>query len=143
MVSTNANRDIENVLRRASRFRATGRWPEWKWHPVPNGVPGADGWAREIRRAAENGIWSVLIREVETPWGTVQHAMISSPVAGSEPTWPEKQRIKDTLFGRDRVAVEVFPPHAAIVDGADAYHLWVLPRGFVLPFTLARNARDA
>jgi hypothetical protein len=142
MTPTNLNRrSVENVLRRAARARATGHWPAWRWHPVPDGVPGGQGWTRDVRRAAENGVWSVLVRDVETPWGTVQHAMISIQVAGSEPTWPEKQRIKDTLFGRDRVAVEVFPPHAEIVDGADAYHLWVLPRGFRLPFTLAEPPR--
>jgi len=137
MTPTNANRSIGNVLLRAQRARTSGRWPAWRWHATPNGVPGAHGWGREVKRAAENGLWSVLVRDIETAWGIVQHAMICTGVAGSEPTWPEKQRIKNDLFGRGRVAVEVFPPHDKVVDGADAYHLWVLPRGFALPFTLA------
>jgi hypothetical protein len=49
-------------------------------------------------------------------------------------TWAAKQRVKDELLGAGRLAVEVFPPAAELVDQADAYHLWVLPEGFKLPF---------
>lgn len=55
-------------------------------------------------------------------------------LANSSPSWSEKQRIKDELIGPERLAVEVFPPRSELVDQADAYHLWVLPEGFTLPF---------
>lgn len=54
------------------------------------------------------------------------------PAAGL--TWAVKQRIKSELVGDGRVAVEVFPPASELVDQAEAYHLWVLPEGFRLPF---------
>lgn len=136
MTATNAYRSLPNILERARRFRTTGRWPAWRWTDTPHGAPGAKGWLKDVRRVAENGIFVVLIREVETAWGPVTHAMISPPPGGAEPAWVEKQRIKDTLFGRERIAVEVMPRHSEIVDGAMAFHLWVLPPGMSLPFGL-------
>lgn len=132
---TNIGRAPAAIIDRAVRLRESGRWPSWTWHALPGGVPGAHGWAREVRRVAENGIFTVLVREVPTPWGAVLHAMISI-ACQPEPSWYEKQRIKDTVFGRPRTAIEVFPPHDDIVDGADSYHLWVLPEGMKLPFGL-------
>ena len=139
MANTNANRSLENIVRRADRARSTGRWPEWRWRPTPGGVPGATGWAREVTRVAENGVFAVLIRDLDTAWGPIQHAMITTAVPPNQPTWAEKQRIKDSLFGRERTAIEVFPPRSQLVDGADAYHLWLLPAGFALPFTLSEQ----
>lgn len=56
----------------------------------------------------------------------------ATPLSGL--TWATKQRIKSELVGAERVAVEVFPPASELVDQAEAYHLWVLPEGFRLPF---------
>lgn len=139
MQPTNANRSLENIAARSIRARATGRWTEWRWHQI-NGAPGSTGWAKEFSRIAENGVFAVSVRDVPTEWGTVQHAMITTPMPPLEPSWQEMQRIKDSLFGRERVAVEVFPPRSELVDGADAYHLWILPAGFALPFSIGRNS---
>lgn len=139
----NQGRSLDNILRRAMQARATGRWPAWRWHSTPDGAPNAKGWAREFTRIAENGIFSVPIRDVPTPWGTVRHAMISTPAGAIEPTWAERQRIKNELLGRERVAVEVFPAMSQLVDAADCYHLWLLPAGFALPFGLHDQAHQS
>ena len=47
----------------------------------------------------------------------------------TRPTFYEMQRIKNEIAGEDAVAVEVYPKQSDIFDGADAYHLWVLPDG--------------
>ena len=134
--TTNAGRSIENIVTRARIARMTGRWPDWRWHSLPNGIPNARGWAAEFTRIAENGVFSVMVRDVDTAWGKVRHAMIATPAAGGEPTWSERQRIKNELLGREKTAIEVFPAMGDLVDAADAYHLWVLPQGMALPFTL-------
>lgn len=53
--------------------------------------------------------------------------------------WADLQRIKDRLApdGQLRTAVEVYPPRLHIVDEANLYHLWVMPKGWVLGPTLA------
>lgn len=139
MKAANADRSILNILRREQRFRESGRWPAWQWSDLPNGVPGASGWSADVRRVAENGVFVVLVRDLEDgPFGKLQHAMIST-ASMTDVTWAEKQRIKNELFGRERTAIEVFPPVSELVDEAMAYHLWVFPPGTLLPFTLARR----
>jgi hypothetical protein len=117
-------------IARANRLRRLGRWPAWEWKHLIDGVPGSDGWSREFQRVASNGLFAVLVRPLPD---RADHAMITA--LGEPPTWAEKQRIKDTLFGA-RWAVECFPPRGRLVDGADAYHLWVLPSGHPWPYDL-------
>jgi hypothetical protein len=127
--------ELDRAVRQAERKRRLDRWPPWTIEDVPNGMPNGSGWQRDIRLVAENGIFAVLIRPL--PDGA-HHAMISTLPGGSPPTWAEKQRIKDTLFGA-RWAVECFPPRDRLVDGADAYHLWIYPRGACPPFDLKND----
>jgi hypothetical protein len=107
------------------------RWKPWERTRLPDGLPQAKGWTKEVREVVANGEFAVLIRPL--PDGAT-HAMIST-IRGWPPTWAEKQRIKDTLFGA-RWAVECFPPRARLVDDADAYHLWVLPPDSAWPYDL-------
>jgi hypothetical protein len=63
----------------------------------------------------------------------VRHLAVSS-LSGIRPTWREMQRIKDSIAGCNKTAVEVYPPATEIVDQADMFHIWVLPEP--LPFSL-------
>ena len=45
-----------------------------------------------------------------------------------------KQEIKNELFGENRVAIEVFPEEKSKIGAQDIYHLWIMPKGFKLPF---------
>lgn len=139
---SNAGRSIGNILRREDIARATGRWPKWLWHDIDNRGRSV-GWPAEARRAAENGVFSVMMRETDAgAWGPVTHAWIKTVSEAPDITWAEKQRIKDELFGRERVAIEVYPPRSELVDQANLFHLWVFPAGFALPFSLVdRNDR--
>ncbi|GAB1376851.1 hypothetical protein MASR1M48_17030 [Lactococcus petauri] len=38
--------------------------------------------------------------------------------------WSHKQRIKNELFGEERLFVECFPPQSKLVDQANLYWLW-------------------
>ena len=42
--------------------------------------------------------------------------------------------ISKKLFGENIVAIEVFPEEKSKIDAQDIYHLWVMPKGFKLPF---------
>ncbi|WP_444876696.1 DUF7694 domain-containing protein [Brevibacillus daliensis] len=63
------------------------------------------------------------------------HACIRN-VENTDIPWAEKQRIKNELFGTERVAVEVFPAQSELVDEANMYHIWLLPADMKLPFSL-------
>ena len=43
-------------------------------------------------------------------------------------SWRDKQRIKNELFGDGAIAVEVFPPKSRLIDDANIYWLWILPK---------------
>lgn len=49
--------------------------------------------------------------------------------------WRHFQRIKNELAGKEREAIEIFPPESQLVDTANQYHLFVLPVGVSTPFT--------
>lgn len=112
----------------------TGDWPEWVFQTVTE--PQGGGWLREVGCVYHNKIFAVLCRVVQTSWGEVTHAAIRN-VSETDIAWRDMQRIKNDLFGEDAVALEVFPPTWDLVDEANMYHLWVLPDGFTLPFTLS------
>ena len=114
----------------------SGRWGEWRITALPTGLPGGTGWCRDIREAWANDLYAVLVRPVDTRWGKVHHLAIRT-ASNLEPPWRDKQRIKDEIFGALSSAVEVMPPDDEVVDQADMYHIWVLPDGFELPFTIA------
>ena len=114
----------------------TGIWGDWETFPMPAGVGSEDGWLRRVARVSKNRLYVVLVRPVATEWGEVHHLAMRT-ASSLEPPWRDKQRIKDELFGGGFTAVEVMPPAGDVVDGADMYHIWVLPPGFELPFTLA------
>lgn len=48
--------------------------------------------------------------------------------------WRDLQRIKNELVGYECEAVELFPADSRLVDTANQYHLWCLPRGIRFPF---------
>jgi len=43
--------------------------------------------------------------------------------------WRHFQAIKNEVAGPDREAIEIFPPEDELIDAANEYHLWVLPKG--------------
>ena len=130
-VSRNERR---KALADAARARKSGDWGPWEIVTFPKGTIG-NGWSNEFEKCHRNRVFAVLDRTL--PNG-VRHLTISS-LSDVRPTWPEAQRIKDEIAGADATAVEVYPPHDQIVDGANMYHLWVLTEP--LPFTL--SARPA
>lgn len=97
--------------------------------------------------------YQVTSRILFTEWGKVEHAaIIYKPVGfgkddnideaidnistdgSNDIPWKIKQQIKNEIFGKDRIAIEVFPKESNLVDVSDVYHLWILPKGFKLPF---------
>ena len=111
-------------------------------------------WLKDMDRCwqSDDG-YSVSSRIIFTEWGKVEHATIQyNPDAfikeksieqrlmeitgdGSRDIpWSIKQEIKNELWGKDRIAIEVFPQDKNLVDVQDCYHLWVMPKGFKMPF---------
>lgn len=108
---------------------------KWIGKPSPKSMhKKGTGWFAELDKAyVYNGKYAAMTRELDTEWGKIIHCAVRN-VEGTEISWKEKQWIKDSLFGEDRIAIEVFPSKDRLVDAANMYHLWVFPKGFELPF---------
>lgn len=129
-VLANVDRSTRRSLLSAeAKNRGLGTWGEWEVLTFPRGSVG-EGWAADFTTAHKNKVFSVLDRTL--PNG-VRHLAVAS-LSGIRPTWREMQRIKDSIAGCDKTAVEVYPPAMEIVDQADMFHIWVLPEP--LPFSL-------
>lgn len=50
--------------------------------------------------------------------------------------WRHFQAIKNEVAGPEREAIEIFPPESMLIDGANQYHLWVLPEAVISPLGL-------
>lgn len=107
------------LLRSEERARKSG---EWETLTFPPGSAGSR-WAADFTTAHRNRVFSVLDRTLANG---VRHLAVTS-LSQERPTWWEMQRIKNEIAGEDATAVEVYPPHAEVVDGADMFHIWVLP----------------
>lgn len=114
-------RERRLILEGEARLRQTGKWGPWERVTFRRGAAGS-GWAAEFTVAYKNLVFCVLSRMV----GNVRHLAVNS-LSGIRPTWHEMQRIKDEIAGSGMTAVEIYPPADAVVDGADTFHLWILP----------------
>ena len=107
---------------------------KWIEKPSPKSMRKGTGWFGELNRAyLYEHKYCAVTREIETEWGKVIHCAFRNAEETDIP-WAEKQWLKDSLFGQDRVAIEVYPTKERLVDEANMYHLWVFEKGFELPF---------
>lgn len=107
----------------------------WIGKPSPKSKRVGSGWFGEMNRAWTDGEFAVMSRTITTEWGEVEHVCIRN-LDSTDIPWREKQRIKNELFGDERIAIEVYPKESELVDAANMYHIWVLPKGMTLPFTI-------
>ena len=56
--------------------------------------------------------------------------------------WRHFQQIKNELVGEDREAVEIYPREDRLVDTANQYHLWVLPKDIIPAFGFLERKVD-
>jgi hypothetical protein len=120
--------------RRASKVHGRTKMKQ-TWTPFEHG-PSPVGKVTGAIATFINSKYTVfLCQPSRTAWGLVDRLMIRRH-DGGEPSWRDKQRIKNELLGPERAAVEVFPPTSELMDEANIYHLWAIPEGTHLPFGL-------
>lgn len=125
-----------NVLAFKAQVKA-GTWGEWEDQPFTHEEIAKAGFdLTGLKRVTMNDRYSVQFYEHMTGWGLVTQMVIRRHDEGKGVPWAHKQRIKDELVGSDRTAIEVFPSAEKLVDDANLFHLWVLPKDLILPFGL-------
>lgn len=115
---------------------------KWIEGPAPKSMRVGKGWFGQLNKAyTYNSEYAAMTREIETEWGKVIHCAFRN-LKGTDITWAEKQWLKNSLFGEDRIAIEVFPTKDRLVDAANMYHIWGLEKGFELPFGIHDNDKS-
>ena len=113
-----------------------GKWIE---KPSPKALRQGHGWFRQMNRCyLYEHKYCAMTREINTKWGIIIHCCFRN-FEDCDISWSEKQWIKNSLFGNERVAIEVYPSEDRLVDEANMYHLWIFEKGFELPFGINRN----
>lgn len=123
-IATNRHerRQLMAITRKTMR---ANHWGEWEHrfgahNPIPNeklvSVGIADGWC--------NNLFAVQLYKVLGCWDRVMIRKHDS----SRVVWAEMQRIKNELFGEDRIAVEVLPRQKDVVDSANMYWFFLIPK---------------
>ena len=54
--------------------------------------------------------------------------------------WRDFQRIKNELCGEDMEGLELYPSETRMVDGSNQYHIWVFPKGTLIPVGFVQRA---
>ena len=82
----------------------------------------------------------VLVSEFDTEeFGTVTHLWIRDKASSVRWPWYLLQQIKNAICGEHRIAIEVFPRTAELVDQANMRHIWVLGEDYSLPFGIHKG----
>jgi len=138
-------RHRKKLLAEEAMRRKSGDWGPWgtmerdEFKDFRSYVTGGQGgWLAEIQEVRRNKVFSVLVRP-DGESGAL-HLAIGS-LSGIRPTWHEMQRIKDELLGETVSGIEVYPPKAEIVDGADMFHLWCFNTPLPVSLWRAGNGR--
>ena len=107
---------------------------KWIEKPSPKALKQGSGWFAQMNKCyTYNGKYAAMTREIKTEWGKVIHCCFRN-LDGTDMKWAEKQWLKDSLFGEDRLAIEVYPQKDRLVDAANMYHLLIFEKDFELPF---------
>lgn len=111
------------------------------WDEFVECTPYVDGKPRPDLLSDQETMWQnkfyVVFRKYLTAHGAdgPMHLSIRHQQRKAIRDWRHFQRIKNELAGAQREAIEIFPPEALLVDGANQYHLFVLAMGDTTPFT--------
>lgn len=133
------NADLREQLERA----ALGQVKAWTPFEKCNSAVGPDGTLHQLSDEAasvwRNSLYTVSKwdRQFEATGGLVlmvTHLSIKRNDGAAVRDWRHFQRIKNELCGAEREGVEIFPAESRLVDGANQFHVWVLPEGQRVPF---------
>lgn len=140
ILSRSERRAMERAKEKHIRNLVAGGYGQWK--EITNDPHTIETMAKvsvKPSRVWVNGLF--IVQEYLTPnaWGAVR-VMIRFADARPDHDWGLFQRIKNDLYGPERVALEVYPSEYNKQDVANMYWLWVLPEGFDCPIEMRRKA---
>lgn len=137
ILSRSEKRSMERAKEKHIRKLVQGGYGEWR--DVTNDDQTKDVVTRMMMQGMTppyqvwmNGLFVVQAFNTPNEWNAIR-LMIRWADARPDHDWSLFQKIKNDLFGPDRVALEVYPAEKNKQDIANMYWLWVLPEGFNCP----------
>jgi hypothetical protein len=117
--------------RRDSKYRTfAASWTAFEEHAIPPET--------QAEKLFVNSRYHVFLRRIPHPGLEPGEFMVHLSIKRNdrEPLhdWRDLQRIKNELCDPECEAVEVYPAESRVVDTSNQYHLWVLPKGKLVPF---------
>lgn len=97
-----------------------------------------------IKEAASDGFFTQRDDGTQEPMTITHLIVVKLDKKANEPTWLEKQHIKNELLGPNAEVVELFPSEARRMSGIPEYqtHLWSLSPGARMPLGLVPKNFD-
>lgn len=116
------------------------RDPETKFEMID--LDSAKNKPQWMTRAYRNNRYTVMINDfTETTKGNAIRAMVQThddrPIVNH---WSEMQRIKNEIFGAEKIAIEYYPAESQKTDDFNIYWMWIFPDG-VLPVPVVPKVR--
>ena len=120
-------------------------WGEWVASKIAyNRITQQESKVSDNEKLYFNGIYQVCLTELgkEGRAGAL-HLSIHRRDRKAIHDWRHFQRIKNELAGEEREGMEIYPPESNLFDGANEYHLWVMPEGENSPFVVKQHRQVA
>lgn len=88
-----------------------------------------------------NDVYVVIATEMK---GGITHLSIRRIDRKPCRDWRDFQQMKTQLCGAEREGLELYPAESRVVDTANQFHLWVLPKGMHMPvgYFFGRHVSD-
>lgn len=133
ILTRDERRAMERAKEKHVRKLMQGGYNEWRdITNEPHTKSILEGMQNIPKKVYMNGTFTVQVYDTPNSWGA-ERVMIRWNDARPDHDWSLFQRIKNDLFGQDRVALEVYPSERHKQDVANMYWLWVLPKEFDCP----------
>jgi len=118
-------------------------WGTWESSRIGyNRITGEERKVDDADTLYFNGIYQVCLTELgKKGRAGALHLSIHRRDRKAIHDWRHFQRIKNELVGAEREGMEIYPPESNLFDGANEYHIWIMPEGENSPF-LAREPRQ-
>lgn len=118
-VNRKERRYLMSITKKAMK---AGHWGEWEHRFTPENahiskLPGfANGWCNNL----------FAVQHFVVGFGGFDRVMVRKHDS-SRVNWVDLQRIKNELFGEDRMAFEMLPRQKDLVDSANMYWFFLIP----------------
>jgi len=123
------NRKLRRLSAREGRFLMKKGWNNFTVvpdHEIPLSSNSPD-------KVYKNNIYIVQVFNKDTSWGPMKKALIRRNDEAPIHSWQDLQRVKNEIFGPERIALEVYPRQSRLIDDANIYWLWVFHENTICP----------